>query len=85
MRLYHAGDTDFIPQMRDFEVDIALLPVSGFSVMTVTEAAQAALALRAQVVIPMHYGVPFGSLADDAESLRALLAGHIRVEILARG
>ena len=85
VRVYHAGDTDFIPEMRDFEVDIALLPVTGFSVMTVAEAAQAALALRAQVVIPMHYGAPFGSLADAAESLRGLLAGRIRVEILAKG
>ena len=34
VKIYHAGDTDFIPEMKDFEVDIALLPVSGTSVMT---------------------------------------------------
>ncbi len=34
VRIYHAGDADFIPEMKDFKVDIALLPVSGTYVMT---------------------------------------------------
>lgn len=83
VRVYHAGDTDFIPEMRDLRVDIALLPVSGTHVMNPEEAAQAALALRPQVVIPMHFGLIEGSMAD-AESLRAALAGKLRVEILAK-
>lgn len=33
LRLYHAGDTDFIPEMHDLDEDIALLPISGFTVM----------------------------------------------------
>ncbi len=92
-RLYHAGDTDFIPEMHDLRVDIALLPVSGLEVMTAQEAAQAALALKPKVAIPMHYGpslpkvVAPGGITDpmgDAEGFRALLAGKIRVEILAK-
>ena len=45
VRVYHAGDTDFIPEMQDFKTDIALLPVSGTYVMTAGEAVEAALAL----------------------------------------
>lgn len=81
LRLYHAGDTDFIPEMHDLAVDIALLPVSGFTVMNAEEAAQAALALHAHVAIPMHYGTAYGTL-EDAERFRALLDGKVRVEIL---
>jgi len=84
LRVYHAGDTDFIPEMRDFEVDIALLPVSGTYVMDAGEAAQAALALGPRVAIPMHYGAIVGS-HEDAEKFRSLLAGKIRVEILTKG
>ena len=38
-RIYHAGDTDFIPEMKGLGPDIALLPVSGIYVMTAEEAA----------------------------------------------
>lgn len=93
VRLYHAGDTDFIPEMRNLKVDIALLPVSGIEVMNAQEAAEAALALKPKVAIPMHYGpelareVVSGEITSpmgDAEAFRACLAGKIRVEILAK-
>jgi len=83
LRLYHAGDTDFIPEMHDLAVDIALLPISGFTVMNAEEAALAALALHPQVAIPMHYGTAYGT-PEDAEHFRALLAGQVRVEILSK-
>ena len=83
LRLYHAGDTDFIPEMHDLDVDIALLPISGFTVMNAEEAAQAAMALHPQVAIPMHYGTAYGTMAD-AERFRALLDGKVRVEILSK-
>jgi len=81
VRLYFAGDTDFIPEMADLEVDIALLPVCGMMMMDAREAAEAALALKPQVAIPMHFGGTLGTL-EDAETFRALLDGKIRVEIL---
>ena len=55
-RVYFAGDTDFIPEMNDIAVDIALLPVSGTYVMTAEEAAEAALAIHPKIAVPMHYG-----------------------------
>ncbi|MEM2446414.1 MAG: MBL fold metallo-hydrolase [Candidatus Bathyarchaeia archaeon] len=63
-RIYHAGDTDFIPEMKNLKVDIALLPVSGTYVMTADEAAKAADAIKPQVAIPMHYGEIVGSVKD---------------------
>lgn len=63
-RIYHAGDTDFIPEMEDLEVDIALLPVSGTYVMTAEEAARAAEAIKPEVAIPMHYDAIVGSISD---------------------
>ncbi|MGD2177376.1 MAG: MBL fold metallo-hydrolase [Anaerolineae bacterium] len=62
-RIYHAGDTDFIPEMAELkDIDIALLPVSGIYVMTAEEAVQAAEAIQPEVAIPMHVGRGIGSL-----------------------
>jgi L-ascorbate metabolism protein UlaG (beta-lactamase superfamily) len=63
-RIYHAGDTDVIPEMKDFRVDIALLPISGTYVMTAAEAIEAVKSINPEVVIPMHYGTIVGSEKD---------------------
>ena len=81
VRIYHAGDTDFIPEMNDFKVDIALLPVSGTYVMTAEEAVQAALLLKPRIAIPMHYGAIVGG-PGDAERFEETLGGRIPVRIL---
>ena len=53
--IYHAGDTDFIPEMQEFgPVDVAMLPVGGKFTMDVDEAVEAARVLNARVVIPIH-------------------------------
>ncbi|GAB4487957.1 MAG: MBL fold metallo-hydrolase [Thermodesulfovibrionales bacterium] len=80
-RIYLAGDTDRIPEMKQIRADIALLPVSGTYVMTAEEAVQAALDIKPQVAIPMHYGAIVGA-ASDAEKFRDGLKGRVRVEIL---
>jgi L-ascorbate metabolism protein UlaG (beta-lactamase superfamily) len=82
-RIYIAGDTDYIPEMKNFGVDIALLPVSGTYVMTAEEAVKAALDLKPKVAIPMHYGSIVGS-KDDAGRFSAGLKGKIEVAILER-
>ncbi|MGD1995038.1 MAG: MBL fold metallo-hydrolase [Anaerolineae bacterium] len=64
-RIYHAGDTDYVPEMAELgEIDIALLPVSGKYVMTVDEAVEAARTIQPGLAIPMHVGRGIGSLAD---------------------
>ena len=80
-RVYLAGDTDYIPEMKDFRADIALLPVSGTYVMTAEEAVQAALDIKPAVAIPMHYGSIVGS-EEDARKFAEMLKGRITVEIL---
>jgi L-ascorbate metabolism protein UlaG (beta-lactamase superfamily) len=47
-RIYIAGDTDYIPEMKSFKADIALLPVSGTYVMTAEEAVRAAFSISTQ-------------------------------------
>jgi len=80
IRIYHAGDTDEIPEMAALKgVDVALLPVSGTYVMTAEEAAKACKAIRPKLAIPMHYGAIVGSAAD-AEAFRK--SATCRVEIL---
>ena len=74
--IYHAGDTDPIPEMEGLEVDIALLPVSGKYVATADEAVEAANKIRPKVVIPMHYGAIVGSRAD-AERFKELWSGQV--------
>jgi len=79
-RGYFAGDTDFIPEMNDIAVDIALLPVSGTYVMTPEEAAQAVLAIHPKIAVPMHYGAIVGS---DADALKfKSLVKNCQVEII---
>jgi L-ascorbate metabolism protein UlaG (beta-lactamase superfamily) len=75
-RIYHAGDSDPIPEMEGLEVDIALLPVSGVYVATAEEAVKAAEMLNPKVVIPMHYGSIVGSRAD-AERFKELWPGEV--------
>ncbi len=75
-RLYFAGDTDAIPEMEDFNCDIALLPVSGTYVMTVEEAVEAANMLKPQIAVPMHYGSGIGS-GNDGQRFADLYEGKV--------
>jgi len=53
--IYNAGDTDFIPEMRELgQVDVALLPIGGTFTMDIGEAVDAAIVINPKVVIPMH-------------------------------
>ena len=81
VRIYHAGDTDFIPEMKDVEVDIALIPVSGTYVMTAEQGVKAALAINPKLAIPMHYGGIVGG-DEDAVRFKKDLEGKIDVLIL---
>jgi L-ascorbate metabolism protein UlaG (beta-lactamase superfamily) len=81
-RIYHAGDTDLIPEMADIRCDLALLPVSGTYVMTAEEAVEAARRIGPRVAVPMHYGTLVGSRAD-AERFKAGLEGFCEVVMAA--
>lgn len=78
VRIYHAGDTDHIPEMKNVRADIALLPVSGTYVMTALEAAEAAGVINPQIAIPMHYGTIVGN-ANDGEAFRKLVKCEVKL------
>jgi L-ascorbate metabolism protein UlaG (beta-lactamase superfamily) len=53
--IYHAGDTDFITEMRQLKnIDLALLPTGDKYTMDNAEAAEASMAINPKNVIPMH-------------------------------
>lgn len=79
--VYHAGDTDFIPEMKTLNVDIALLPVSGTYVMTADEAVEAANEFKPKVVIPMHFGDIVGD-TNDAEKFKAKFCGETVIKTI---
>ncbi len=77
--LYHAGDTDFTPEMRTLKIDIALLPCGGTYTMGSKEAAKAANTLKPKLLIPMHFGDIVGSV-KDAEALKSLFKGDTLIK-----
>jgi len=74
-KIYHAGDTDFIPEMREIVTDIAMLPCGGTYTMTAKQAAEAANVFKPKLLIPMHYGSVVGSNAD-ADTVKRLFKGE---------
>jgi L-ascorbate metabolism protein UlaG (beta-lactamase superfamily) len=78
VRIYHAGDTDLIPEMERFNVDVACLPVSGTYVMTAEEAVESTRHIKLKVAIPMHYGSIVGD-DRDAERFKTLASCEVRI------
>lgn len=64
VKIYHAGDTDYTPEMKNIDVDIALIPVGGKYTMDVEEAKKALEGINAKYVVPMHYGALPDTQAD---------------------
>jgi L-ascorbate metabolism protein UlaG (beta-lactamase superfamily) len=65
VRVYAAGDTERIPEMKTFSADVALLPLGQtFTMLRVQDAVDAALDLKARIAIPYHYGRGEGTIAD---------------------
>ncbi len=79
-RIYHAGDTDVIPEMANIQADVALLPVGGKYTMNASEAAQAANQIKPKVAVPMHWGGGVIGTRADAEAFKK--ACKVPVEIL---
>jgi L-ascorbate metabolism protein UlaG (beta-lactamase superfamily) len=84
MRIYHAGDTDFIPEMKDLkDIYAALLPVGGKYTMDVDEAIKAVRAIKPKFFVPMHYkrllGEDGAKRAED-KFMRELPNCHIMKE-----
>ncbi len=84
VKIYHAGDTERIPEMQDFDCDIALLPLGQtYTMNSVDEAAKAAIDVKAKIAIPIHYGLYEGK-DEDADKFKELLKGKVDVIIKPR-
>ena len=57
--VYHAGDTDNVPELSEINnVDVALLPVGGDNLtMDILEAAELAKTIKPKYLIPMHFAL----------------------------
>jgi L-ascorbate metabolism protein UlaG (beta-lactamase superfamily) len=60
VRIYHAGDTDALPELAGLRPDIALLPVGGMFTMNWKAAAELNKVLGAPLAIPMHFNMLIG-------------------------
>lgn len=63
-RIYHTGDTDPLPEMKNIQCDILLVPVSGTYVCTAEEAVQIVQLVKPALAIPMHWDTIVGSWQD---------------------
>jgi L-ascorbate metabolism protein UlaG (beta-lactamase superfamily) len=85
-RLYHAGDTALLWDMRllDGEVDVALLPIGDNFTMGPEDAVRAVEFISPKVVVPMHYDT-FPPIEQDPDDFRRKVGDRARVEIMAPG
>lgn len=71
LRIYHAGDTDYIPEMKGLKgIAIALIPIGGDNLtMDEEEAAQIVNEIEPEKVIPIHYEIKNREILKRFESL----------------
>lgn len=79
--IYHAGDTDFIPEMKEMgKVDLALLPSGDTYTMNNLEASEAALTINPKFAIPMHRWdadpEEFKRMVEKQSGIKVILLGE---------
>lgn len=74
-RVYIAGDTEDIPEMENFDVDIAFIPMNQPFTMTVPQAVNAALMIEPDVLYIYHFG------NSDTAQLRSQLSMYENIEV----
>lgn len=81
-RVYVAGDTAGIPEMRNLtDIDIALVPMNPPYTMTVEEAVDAVLAFKPKRVYPYHYRGQNG-LSDTSKFKQLVNTGDPNIEVI---
>ncbi len=75
--IYHAGDTDFIPEMKNLKnIYLALLPCDGTFTMDGPEVVEATLAINPQHVIPIHSG------RTDLEKIKKEVEAKSKIKVI---
>lgn len=70
--VYHAGDTDFILEMwRMRDIDVAFLPIIGWTTIELGEVVEAAIALYLKIGISMHSYDAYAAEFKDAVEIRS--------------
>lgn len=73
IRIYHPGDTNRVPEMKQLHCDIAFMPLGQTYTMSgVEEAVDAVCDVKASVAVPFHYGMYEGT-EEDANLFKKLL------------
>lgn len=82
-KIYHAGDTDLIPEMDKIKnIDLAFLPVSGTYVMTAEEAARAVQKIQPKIAVPIHWGAGVAGTDTDAKKFQELADKFCQIKVL---
>jgi L-ascorbate metabolism protein UlaG (beta-lactamase superfamily) len=81
-RIYYAGDTDSVPELKNIKADIMIMPVGGTYTMTAEEAAQAVNLVHPEAAIPIHWGDIVGSAAD-ADKFKRLCQAPVVIKSIA--
>lgn len=79
-KLYIAGDTDNIPEIRNINCDIAFVPVGGIYTMDYREAVELIKEMKPVLAVPIHYSL-VGSI-EDAYNFKKELENIIEVKLL---
>lgn len=80
IRVYHTGDTERVPEMKEVHCDIILVPLGQkYTMNSVEDAVNTVLDTRAAVAIPIHYGLYEGSGEDARKFSELLQTKHVTV------
>ena len=75
--IYHSGDTDFIPEMKDLKnIHLALLPCDGTFNMDNPEVVEATLAIKPDFLLPMH------RLTTDPSDVKKQVEAKSNIKVL---
>lgn len=83
-KIYHAGDTDLIPEMEELTsrgITLALLPVGGKYTMNAEEAAEAAGKIKPKIALPMHYGEIIGTKKDAQKFKQKVQKSNLKTKV----
>lgn len=81
-KVYHAGDTDAIAEMKNIICDVALLPIGGTFTMNEKEAVEALKIIKTKRVIPMHYNYLPQTKADPLYFKKLVENEGLNVEVI---
>lgn len=82
IRVYHTSDTGLIPEMKETNCDIIILPLGQtYTMDSVEDAVTAVLDSKASVAIPIHYGLYEGTQEDVEKFTQMLTKNGVTVVI----